>query len=144
MKTLKKNVKLDIAGLYCTADILLAVYHEGKRPAILLVDSRPDDYPGEHAWLGEPIACASTNAPAEYLQHLPTTYFASKNWSENEGLWEQLEPLEDPTGERLFSPTTTRITLGFVKSQIYNLSPWAISLYEEEVASLLKDYKEQA
>lgn len=143
MKTLAEKIVLTLSGQTYVCDIILAAYHTTKRPSILLSESRPSELPAERSWLGEPIAVASTNAPAEYLQHLPRHYFCAKNWTENEGLWEQLELVLDKNDDQLFLPTRHQITLGFARSRIYSLSPWAISLFEDLLESLPRDYKEQ-
>jgi hypothetical protein len=142
MKTLAEKIVLNLAGQTYVCDILLAAYHMGKRPSILLCESRPSDLPAERAWFGEPIAVASTNAPPGYLQHLPLHFFTAKNYSENEGLWEQLELLRDEHDDLLFPPTPHMVTLGFTRCRIYSLSPWAISLFEDVLTHLPRDYKE--
>jgi hypothetical protein len=131
-KLLARNVPLTLAGRQYTCDILLGMYVSTLRPSILLADSRPESLAGDIAWLGEPIAIASSNAPVEYLQHLPQTCFAAKTWTENEGLWEQLLELADEHATLpLFIKTKWAVTLGFAKAPIIQLGHHAEELFHE-------------
>jgi hypothetical protein len=131
MKTLARNIPLTMYGRSYLCDIILGLYTLTKRPAIMLVASRPDSLGGELAWDGTPIATASTNAPEEYIQHLTPPHFTAKTYSENEGLWEQLLPLLDEDGFPLFVQTRYKITLGFATAPIMLLGPNAsMSLFD--------------
>lgn len=129
MKTIAKNVPLKLLGVQYFADIILGMYAESKRPAILLVDSRPDDLPGERAWEGAPIAKASTNAPKEYLYGFSPAHFTAKTYAENADLWPQLLHLEDSDGLPLFIPTKHAVTLGFAKAPIFILGPTPAEIF---------------
>lgn len=129
MKTIARSIPLTLFGRQYEADLLLGLYATTKRPAIILVDSRPATLAGERAWEGAPIAIASSNAPEEYIQHLSHLHFPAKDWSENEGLWEQLTLLTDDDGFPLFARTRHAITLGFCKAIIFKLGPHAATLY---------------
>lgn len=131
MKVLAKGIPLTLAGRKYVVDILIGMYATSHRPSIILVASRPDTLAGDLAWEGEPIAIASTNAPAEYIQHLSPAHFTMKNYSENEGLWEQLLPLVDEDGFPLFHETRYAITLGFATCRIGFLGVLASELFQD-------------
>lgn len=127
MKVIKKDVEITLRGHTYLCDIVLGVYVNGKRPAITLVEAASNQ-----SALGEVIAIASTNAPPEYLYNMPQHYFAGKNYSENEGLWPQLEPLcfED-TPAPLFLRTSKRLTLGLcVGVPVYDLGPDVAEIFQ--------------
>lgn len=136
MKTLAKNVRLTLASRKYVCDILLSMYVNTKRPAIILCESRPDTFPGEAAWAGEPVAVASTNAPPEYLQHLPLHFTAMKVWSENEGLLPQLLALRTDFDTPLFTLSDTKITLGFCTSPVIELGPLVKALHAELISTM--------
>jgi hypothetical protein len=131
MKVLAKGIPLILSSRKYLADILIGMYASSHRPSIILVASRPDTLAGELAWEGEPIAIASANAPAEYIQHLSIAHFTMKNYSENEGLWEQLLPLVDEDGFHLFHTTRHAITLGFTTCRIGLLGVLATELFQD-------------
>lgn len=138
MKIVARNVPLTLVGTPYTCDILLGLYANTERAAILLCDSRPEDYPGDRSWAGEPVAVASTNAPAEYLQHLDHSHTAIKDWSENEGILPQLLSLTDENSSPLFYLTPHKITLGFCTAPIIQLGTLPLALHRE----LRKERKE--
>ena len=142
MKPLARNIPITLYSQPYEVDILLGMYATSKRPAIILADSRPSTLPGEKAWEGFPVAIASTCAPEEYIQHLTAPHFPAKNWSENEGLWEQLLPLLDEDGNPLFLPTRHALTLGFYRSPIILLGEFARDLFSELIDETLSPSKE--
>lgn len=123
MKTLLRNIPLELAGRKYVCDIILGLYQSTKRPAIMLAESRPSSMSPQAIWDGSPTAVASTNAPEEYIAHLTKAHFPAKTWTENEGLWEQLLLLRDEDGFPLFVQTRYAITLGFCKAPIILLGP---------------------
>lgn len=131
MKTLARNIPIILANTPYTCDLLLGLYANTGRAALLLCDSRPGDYPAERAWAGEPVAVASTNAPPEYLQHLDHSFTAIKTWSENEGILPQLLALQTDFETPLFLPTPHKITLGFCTAPIIQLGPLPLALLRE-------------
>lgn len=131
MKVLAKNIPITLASTPYTCDILLGLYANTERAAIILCDSRPDDYPDDRAWVGEPVGVATVNAPFEYLQHLDASFTAFKTWAENANLLEQLLPLTDPNGSPLFLPSPHRITLGFCRAPIIQLGTFPLALLRE-------------
>lgn len=131
MKILARNIPITLSGTPYTCDILLGLYTSTERAAIILCDSRPDDYPDDRAWVGEPVGVATVNAPFEYLQHLDASFTAFKTWAENANLLEQLLPLTDPNGSPLFLPSPHRITLGFCRAPIIQLGTFPLALLRE-------------
>ena len=138
MKTIAKNIPIKLLGVQYIADIILGMYGDSKRPAIILVDSRPDDYQGERAWDGAPLLKASTNAPKEYLYGFSPAHFTAKTYAENEGLWPQLLHLEDSDGLPLFLTTKHAVTLGFSRAPIFILGPTPAEIFD----SMLLEYNQ--
>ena len=138
MKTLARNVTLTLANTTYICDLLLGLYANTERAAIILCDSRPDDYPAERAWEGSPVAVATTNAPPEYIQHLDHSHTVIMDWSENEGILPQLLALRTDFDTPLFHLTPHKITLGFCRAPIIQLGPLALALHRE----LRKERKE--
>lgn len=140
MKVLAQNVEIKLYTDTYLCDILLGLYSNTKRPAILLVEACPSTLPGGPIWGGNstaivsPTAIASTNAPAEYLQHLSSSHFTMKNHAENAGLWEQLLPLTDEDGFPLFHATQHVITLDFVTCRIGCLGVLASELFSDLIS----------
>ena len=121
MKVLAQNVEIKLYTDTYLCDILLGLYSNTKRPAILLVE-------------GNSTAIASANAPAEYLQHLSSSHFTMQNHAENAGLWEQLLPLTDEDGFPLFHATPHVITLDFVTCRIGCLGVLASELFSDLIS----------
>lgn len=138
MKTLATNVLFELSGQKYICDVLLGLYANTERAAILLVETRPIDLPGEQAWAGEPIAVATSNCPPEYIQHLDHSYTVVKNWSENTGILPQLLSIETTFETPLFLLSPHKITLGFCTAPIIQLGPLALALLRE----LRKERKE--
>lgn len=132
MKVIKKDVSVTLHGTTFLCDLVLGVYANNKRPAIILVDA--SSLPNS---LGETVAIASTNAPGEYLTGMPQSYFAGKNYLENKGLWEQLEPLFwEETNAPLFLRTSKRLTLGHAIVPVYDLGPDVEPIFSSLLESL--------
>ena len=126
MKVIKKDVEITLHNHTYKCDIILGLYVYGKRPAIILVDASSLSNS-----LGEVVCYASTNAPPEYLTGMPQTYFAAKDYGENEGLWDQLETLTwEDTNTPLFLCTSKRLTLGLVRVKVYDLGPDAADVFQ--------------
>ena len=127
MKVLKSNVPITLGGITYPCDIILGLYASTKQPAIILVDTAAN-----RESFGETVTVASVAVDPSYLTGMPNTYFAGKNWSENEGLWEQLEPLcYGDTPAPLFLRTSKRLTLGFcVGVPVYDLGPDAAEVFQ--------------
>ena len=139
VKTLAKNVPLDLGPRKYVVDILLGIYTSSKRPAIILVDSPSS--PSAILVDSSPVAVATAPAPAEYLQHLSPYFFSAKTWSENEGLWEVLSLLVDEDENPLFIPTRHKVTLGFAISPIYALGALGVSLYNDLITEMEHDHE---
>ena len=127
MKVLKSNVPITRGDHTYHCDIILSVYPLTNQPAIILVDTaaNPEAF-------GETVTVASVSVDPAFLTGMPNTYFAGKNWSENEGLWEQLELLcYGDTPAPLFLRTSKRLTLGFcVGVPVYDLGPDVAEIFQ--------------
>lgn len=123
---IKTDVSITLHGHTYLCDLVLGQYASNFRPAILLVDasSIPDS-------LGEMVATASINAPAEYLYNIPNHHFPVKVWSENAGLWEQLLSLTDDKDRPLFHSTNKALTLNFVRAPVVELGVHPLSLFNQ-------------
>lgn len=144
MKVLARNIPLTLSSRPYICDIILSLYQSTQRPAIMLVESRPSTMSPQAIWDGAPIAVASINAPEEYIQHLSKAHFPAKDWTENEGLWEQLLLLTDEDGFPLFVRTHYAITLDFCKALIMLLGPNAcIELADLQSEVLLHPERKQ-
>jgi hypothetical protein len=142
MKVLAKDVRVELHRVAYNCDLLLGIYHNSGRPALILVDANPHS-------LGEPIGVATTNAPLEYLLGTPLEFFSVKDWAENKGLWAQLSQLSDPNGFPLFSRATHRgvplsLTLGFCCAEVWTLNHYAKELFHTLHAEMYSDAKFQA
>lgn len=125
MKVIKSGVKITLYGHTYLVDVVLGMYANSLRPSVILVDSAKNTEA-----FGEVVAIASTNAPQEFMIGMPEDHFAAKTYSENEGLWEQLEPLlSDETNSPLFLRTSWKLTLGFIFSPVYSLGPEASNTF---------------
>lgn len=131
MKVIARKIPLTLAGTTHTCNILVGLYAVGSRPAVILVATRPDDYPGSLAWEGAPLAIASSVCPPEYIQHLSPAHFPAKTWTENEGLWDQLLLLTDEDNFPLFLQTRHKVTLGFSTAPIMLLGPNAAEAFDQ-------------
>ena len=127
MKVLKSNVPITLGKYTYHCDIILGLYAQTGQPAIILVDTAE-----KACSMGETVAIASTSVDPAFLTGMPNSYFAGKNWSENEGLWEQLEPLcFGDTPAPLFLKTSKRLTLGHVVGvPVYDLGPDANEIFQ--------------
>ena len=144
MKVLARNIPITLSGRKYICDILLGLYASTSRPAIMLAESRPESMSPQAIWDGSPIAVASTNAPEEYITHLSKPHFTAKDWSENEGLWEQLMDLLDEDGFPLFVRTRCAITLGFCKACIFLLGPNACEAFKELLSEKSREEQKEA
>lgn len=123
MRTLLSNLPITLFGQTTSCKLVLGAYGDsGGRPAVMLLC--PTEGGG---W--EPYAVASVNSP-DYLTGLPQTFTIAKEYSENEGLWEQLLPLCDENGP-FFEVTKTKVTLGNARCRVVQLCGTAARIYEE-------------
>jgi len=138
---LMRNIRITLAGREWPCDLAIGLYPTTLRPAIFLMSAPVFDKETDEPELfySERIATASTNAPEEYIAHLPKNHFTAKNYSENAGLWEQLSELRDENGELFFIHTHWRITLGFASADIYQLSPRAYLAYFRSLKCFYKE-----
>lgn len=144
MKVLARNIPITLSGRKYVCDVILGLYATTGRPAVMLAESRPESMAPQAIWDGSPIAVASTNAPEEYIAHLTKPHFPAKDWTENEGLWEQLLPLTDEDGFPLFVRTRWAITLGFCKALILLLGPNACIEFAELQDEKLREERKEA
>lgn len=114
MKKLASNISVTLANHTYVCDLHLGLYASSTRPALFLTDSLS----------GEPIGTATCNPPPGFLIGFPFPTFCWKNWSETEGLQEQLEGLRAEDDSPLFEPllrkdkTRMAITLGYTKAEL--------------------------
>jgi len=142
-KTVLKGVDITLFDTTYHCDVAIGLYPETLRPAVLLVTSPVFLEEHDPIQYSEIIAKASVCVPEEYMQHTPGAHFAAKVWSENEGLWEQLEKLKDVDEEPLFTNSGQACTLGFVRAPFYRLSPSLYKVFLEIKAEYLS-YKESS
>lgn len=132
MKTIRKGVGLILQGKLYLTDIAVTLYRSNLRPCIIILDGLSPD--------GEELCRATANVPDEFLAGQLPDRFAAKTWSENEGLWEQLEELcIQGTMTPLFQKCPTILPIsGYVKAKVYGFSleaRWAFNeLHEKALA----------
>ena len=123
MRTLVKNLPITHFDVTSNCKLVIGAYgDQAARPAVLLLCATEDG-----GW--ESYAVASVNSP-EFLTGLPQTFTIAKEYSENEGLWEQLLPLCDENGP-FFEVTKTKVTLGYARCRVVQLCGTAARIYEE-------------
>ena len=125
MKTIRKGVYITLHGKTYLCDIAVTLYRSNLRPCIVLLDGLSP--------FGEEIARATANVPDELMAGQPAHRFAAKTWSENEGLWEQLEEVcIYCTMIPLFEKTALLLPLSkWVQAKVYDFSPEAVSSFNE-------------
>lgn len=125
MKTIRKGVAITLREKVYLCDIAVMLYRSNLRPCIVLLDSLSP--------YGEEITRATANIPNEFLVGQPPSRFAAKTWSENEGLWEQLEELcVYGTRTPLFEKCAGLAPISpYVQARIYDFSPEAKGVFNE-------------
>lgn len=128
MRTLLKNLPITLFDVTSNCKLVLGAYgDQAARPAVILLCADEDG-------IYEPYSVASVNAP-DFLTGLPQTFTIAKEYSENEGLWEQLLPLCDENGP-FFEVTKTKVTLGHARCRVIQLCGTAARIYNELRESL--------
>lgn len=129
MGTIKSDVRLQLAGHTYFTDIRVGLYVTNMSPAIILFES-DDDPTSDH--IESVLATATANVDKNWLTGFPEGCVVAKNYSENEGLWEQLATLKDDEGQALFLPTGKKVTLSpFVTGEVFQLSGEAFRMYKQ-------------
>lgn len=129
MGIIKSDICVTLVGRKYFADIRLGIYAKGQAPAIILLAAGADP---EDPYGGDVLATASTNVEPTWLLGFPEGCVVAKNYSENEGLWEQLSTLKDDEGESLFLPTGRKVMLSpWVTAEVFQLSGEAMRMYKQ-------------
>lgn len=131
MKIIARSVPVKLGGRTWVCDIILGAYMNSLRPAITLVESQ------DSTFMGEPVAVISTNVRPEYYTGMSFLAFSVKNWTENEGIEEQMLTWKDEQGEQLFRDTGKAFTVGYASAPVYEIaSSSAIAAFDELLLEL--------
>ena len=125
MKTIRKGISITLHGKTYLCDLAVTLYRSNLRPCIILLDGlSPYD---------EEITRATANVPDEFMAGLLPPCFAAKTWSENEGLWEQLEEVcIQGTMIPLFQQTARLLPISqYVQAKVYTFAPEAMATFNE-------------
>lgn len=125
MKTIRKGITITLHGKTYLCDLAVTLYRSNLRPCIILLDGLSP--------YGEELCRATANVPDEFLAGQPPSRFAAKTWSENEGLWEQLEEVcFQGTMTPLFQKCANLLPISkFVRAQVYDFAPEARGAFHE-------------
>jgi hypothetical protein len=132
MKPLAIEIPIVLSGHHYSCDLILGLYADSARPALMLIDAEAgDDY-------GSAVAVVSLNPPVGYLTGFLANCFVWKDYSENEGVQAQLVDLKDADGRALFKPfkrndQQAKITMGFEVCEIWQLEGQAALGFANEL-----------
>lgn len=119
MKTIRKGISITLHGKTYLCDLAVTLYRSNLRPCLVLLDGLSP--------YGEEITRATANVPDEFMAGQPAHRFTAKTWSENEGLWEQLEEVcIQGTMTPLFEKSAVLLPISkWVQAKVYGFSPEA-------------------
>lgn len=125
MKTIRKGISITLQGKTYLCDLAVTLYRSNLRPCVVLLDGISP--------YGEELTRATANVPEEFMVGQPAHRFAAKTWSENEGLWPQLEEVcIQGTMTPLFEKCATLLPISkYVQAQVYGFSPEARVAFNE-------------